>query len=139
MLGGVKDRQEIMTTRQKKVEERNMGEVEQIQPQDDGAVGGDHPKNNTNNKNKKDDSSRRNRSRTTPSPYFTHITLLSSFTCLSVLSTQIACTVLRDHLFIWTVFSPKYLFVVAGSVGMHLGVNVLVGGMGWWWVGGVSG
>ena len=72
------------------------------------------------------------------SPWFIHITILTSFTALSVLSTQIACTMLRNHLFIWTVFSPKYLFVAAWSVGMHLGVNILGGGVGWWVAGGVK-
>lgn len=56
-----------------------------------------------------------------------HFTLLTSFTSISVLSTEIACCVLRQHLFIWTVFSPKFLFIVAWSVGMHVVVNGVLG------------
>jgi len=46
-----------------------------------------------------------------------------------------ACTVLRQHLFIWTVFSPKFLFSMAWAVAWHLGVNIGLGGL-WWWFGG---
>jgi ethanolamine phosphate transferase 2 subunit G len=35
--------------------------------------------------------------------------------------------VLREHLFIWTVFSPKFLFTVAWVVGQHVLVNGFVG------------
>ncbi|KAK3374976.1 alkaline-phosphatase-like protein [Podospora didyma] len=61
-----------------------------------------------------------------------HIALLTVFTACSVAAVMAACTVLRTHLFIWTVFSPKYLYCVAWSVGQHLVVNVGVGGLLFW-------
>ena len=47
-----------------------------------------------------------------------------------------ACTLLRTHLFIWTVFSPKYLYAMAWAVGWHLFVSVGLGRV-LWWAGGV--
>jgi ethanolaminephosphotransferase len=38
-----------------------------------------------------------------------------------------ACIVLKDHLFIWTVFSPKLLYAAAWVGLQHFGVDVLVG------------
>ncbi|KAI9641559.1 major facilitator super transporter protein [Ciborinia camelliae] len=67
-----------------------------------------------------------------------HITLLTVFIASSLTATMVACTVLRTHLFIWTVFSPKFLYTMAWSAGMHLGGNVLIGG-GLWWLGRVIG
>ncbi|KAB8291825.1 hypothetical protein EYC80_006608 [Monilinia laxa] len=61
----------------------------------------------------------------------THITLLTTFTASSLAATMVACTLLRTHLFIWTVFSPKFLYTMAWSAGMHLGGNILVGGGLW--------
>lgn len=57
-----------------------------------------------------------------------HLTLLTTFTAASLFFVMLACTVLRTHLFIWTVFSPKYLYSMAWSLGQHLGVNVVLGG-----------
>ncbi|KAL8914117.1 MAG: hypothetical protein Q9171_001233 [Xanthocarpia ochracea] len=37
---------------------------------------------------------------------------------------MLACTLLRTHLFIWTVFSPKYLYTLAWSLGQHLCINM---------------
>ncbi|KAL8674622.1 MAG: hypothetical protein Q9168_000997 [Polycauliona sp. 1 TL-2023] len=37
---------------------------------------------------------------------------------------MLACTMLRTHLFVWTVFSPKYLYTLAWSVGQHLCINM---------------
>ncbi|KAK3313402.1 alkaline-phosphatase-like protein [Apodospora peruviana] len=61
-----------------------------------------------------------------------HIALLTVFTACSVAAVMAACTVLRTHLFIWTVFSPKYLYCVAWSLGQHLLVNLGVGGLLFW-------
>ncbi|KAA8563673.1 hypothetical protein MFRU_052g00500 [Monilinia fructicola] len=61
----------------------------------------------------------------------THITLLTIFTASSLTATMMACTLLRTHLFIWTVFSPKFLYTMAWSAGMHLGGNLLIGGGLW--------
>jgi ethanolamine phosphate transferase 2 subunit G len=58
---------------------------------------------------------------------FEHFALLTLFTAFSTLSVMVACMVLREHLFIWTVFSPKFLFTVAWVVGQHVLVNGFVG------------
>lgn len=64
--------------------------------------------------------------------YLRHVTLLTVFAAASVAFVMAACTALRTHLFIWTVFSPKYLYCVAWSLGQHLLVNVGVGGLLYW-------
>lgn len=61
-----------------------------------------------------------------------HVGLLTVFTAASLVAVMAACTALRTHLFIWTVFSPKYLYSMAWSLGMHLGVNVALGGLLFW-------
>lgn len=58
-----------------------------------------------------------------------HISSLTIFVCAGLVAVMAACTVLRTHLFIWTVFSPKYLYAAAWGVGWHLGVNVGIGGL----------
>jgi ethanolaminephosphotransferase len=55
-------------------------------------------------------------------------TALATFACIHTLSVMVACMVLREHLFIWTVFSPKYLYTAAWVVGQHTVVNVLAVG-----------
>ncbi|KAF2158178.1 alkaline phosphatase-like protein [Myriangium duriaei CBS 260.36] len=68
------------------------------------------------------------------SAFQTHYALATVFTAASLAATMVACTVLRTHLFIWTVFSPKFLYAVAWSIGWH----VVVGGVwagGLWWAG----
>ncbi len=64
--------------------------------------------------------------------YQRHVAALTVFTAASVASVMAACAVLRTHLFIWTVFSPKYLYCMAWSLGMHLGINVALGGILYW-------
>lgn len=61
-----------------------------------------------------------------------HAGMLTVFVAWSVLFMMVACTVLRTHLFIWTVFSPKYLYSMAWSLGHHLGVNLACGGLLYW-------
>ncbi|KAI1250083.1 hypothetical protein MGN70_008534 [Eutypa lata] len=61
-----------------------------------------------------------------------HVGLLTVFTAASLVAVMVACTALRTHLFIWTVFSPKYLYSMAWSLGMHLGLNVAFGGALFW-------
>lgn len=56
-----------------------------------------------------------------------HDSVVTIHTSLSLLSVMVACTVLRAHLFIWTVFSPKLLYSMAWTLGHHLLVNVLTG------------
>lgn len=60
------------------------------------------------------------------SEYICHMTLFISTALLAVMA---SCTALRTHLFIWTVFSPKYLYAMAWSAGWHLIVNVGVGSL----------
>ncbi|KAJ9603385.1 major facilitator super transporter protein [Cladophialophora chaetospira] len=52
----------------------------------------------------------------------------ATFACVHTLSVMVACLVLREHLFIWTVFSPKYLYTAAWVVGQHTVVNALAVG-----------
>jgi ethanolaminephosphotransferase len=76
---------------------------------------------------------------TTPTPsrniFFLHATIGTVFTSASLLSVMVACTMLRTHLFVWTVFSPKYLYAMAWSLGYHFAVALGLGG-GLWWIGG---
>ncbi|KAK0668660.1 putative GPI ethanolamine phosphate transferase [Cercophora samala] len=64
--------------------------------------------------------------------YQAHISLMTVFIAAAAAAVMGACGVLRDHLFIWTVFSPKYLYVVAWAGGVHLVVNVVGGGVLYW-------
>lgn len=66
-----------------------------------------------------------------PSPFTNHVALLTLFTSASLLAVMVACTVLRTHLFIWTVFSPKYLFAMAWSLAFHLLISLGLGGGLW--------
>lgn len=61
-----------------------------------------------------------------------HIAFLTLFTCVMLASVMAACAALRTHLFIWTVFSPKYLFAMAWGVAWHLGVSIGLGGVVRW-------
>lgn len=53
--------------------------------------------------------------------------LLTFHVATSLMSVMAACTALRTHLFIWTVFSPKYLYTMAWATANHVGVNLLGG------------
>jgi ethanolaminephosphotransferase len=55
--------------------------------------------------------------------------LLTFHVATSLVSVMAACTALRTHLFIWTVFSPKYLYSMAWATANHVIVNLL-GGIG---------
>lgn len=61
-----------------------------------------------------------------------HVAVLTVFTTFSAASVMAACTVLRTHLFIWTVFSPKYLYCMGWSLGHHLLVHIGLGGLLFW-------
>ncbi|RFU72252.1 hypothetical protein TARUN_10006 [Trichoderma arundinaceum] len=61
-----------------------------------------------------------------------HLILLTIFVSTSVAFVIAACTALRTHLFIWTVFSPKYLYCMAWSLGQHLLINVAFGSFLFW-------
>ncbi|KAJ5570357.1 GPI ethanolamine phosphate transferase 2 [Penicillium hispanicum] len=55
--------------------------------------------------------------------------LLTFHIATSLVSVMAACTALRTHLFIWTVFSPKFLYSMAWATANHVAVNLL-GGVG---------
>jgi ethanolaminephosphotransferase len=61
-----------------------------------------------------------------------HVSRLTLFAAVGVAFVMVACTALRTHLFIWTVFSPKYLYAMAWSIGGHLLINVGFGGLLFW-------
>lgn len=61
-----------------------------------------------------------------------HLVLVTAFTATAAAFVMAACTALRTHLFIWTVFSPKYLYAMAWSLGQHLLINVGFGGLLYW-------
>ncbi|TVY20155.1 GPI ethanolamine phosphate transferase 2 [Lachnellula arida] len=67
---------------------------------------------------------------------FQHLALLTVFVTCALFGVMAACTVLRTHLFIWTVFSPKYLYSMAWSLGQHLVVNIGLGSV-LFWLGGL--
>lgn len=58
-----------------------------------------------------------------------HFSLLTLFIAATTMAVMVACTALRTHLFIWTVFSPKYLYAAAWGVGWHWGLSGLLGGL----------
>ncbi|KAI9672432.1 MAG: major facilitator super transporter protein [Trizodia sp. TS-e1964] len=61
-----------------------------------------------------------------------HWTLLTLWEAVSAAGVMAACFLLRSHLFIWTVFSPKFLYAMAWAIVMHLGVSVFIGGLLFW-------
>ncbi|KAH8431218.1 mannose-ethanolamine phosphotransferase LAS21 [Aspergillus melleus] len=54
-----------------------------------------------------------------------HVTILTFHTAVMLLSVMVACTFLRTHLFIWTVFSPKYLYTMVWAILYHFLVTLL--------------
>ncbi len=54
------------------------------------------------------------------SSLFVYLVLWTLFVSTSLLAVMLSCTILRTHLFIWTVFSPKYLYAMAWTLGFHL-------------------
>ncbi|KAI0166581.1 alkaline-phosphatase-like protein [Xylariaceae sp. FL1272] len=64
-----------------------------------------------------------------PNAFLQHASLLTVFVAVTLGFVMVACTTLRTHLFIWTVFSPKYLYSMAWSLGQHLVVNMGLGGL----------
>ena len=61
-----------------------------------------------------------------------HVALLTFWTGAMLAAVMAACTALRQHLFIWTVFSPKFLFAMAWGTAWHVGITVGLGGLAWW-------
>jgi ethanolaminephosphotransferase len=68
----------------------------------------------------------------TSGTFMYHAALLTLFITYSAAFVMAACTVLRSHLFIWTVFSPKYLYCMAWTIGQHLIANIGLGGVLYW-------
>lgn len=64
--------------------------------------------------------------------FLSHVALLTVFLTCSLSFTMVACILLRTHLFVWTVFSPKFLYSLAWSLGQHLCVNLVFGGLLYW-------
>jgi len=66
--------------------------------------------------------------------FLTHYGLQTLFTTSSLSAVMVACTLLRTHLFIWTVFSPKFLYAMAWGIGVQ---GIVFGGLGalWWGIG----
>ncbi len=61
-----------------------------------------------------------------------YLGLMTLWTLAAVTGVMAACMALREHLFVWTVFSPKYLYVAAWSLGQHVGVNVALVSLLFW-------
>ena len=61
-----------------------------------------------------------------------HLSMLTVFSAVSLFFVMVTCTFLRTHLFIWTVFSPKFLYAMAWSLGQHLCMNMGVGSLLYW-------
>ncbi|KAI0378756.1 alkaline phosphatase-like protein [Hypomontagnella monticulosa] len=64
--------------------------------------------------------------------YRQHAAILTVFVAAALAFVMAACTALRTHLFIWTVFSPKYLYSMAWSLGQHLVINMVFGSFLYW-------
>ncbi|KAI5803258.1 alkaline-phosphatase-like protein [Geopyxis carbonaria] len=61
-----------------------------------------------------------------------HILLMTTFHALAAGFVMGACMLLRTHLFIWTVFSPKYLYTMVWTTLFHISINLLWGGVIMW-------
>ena len=71
------------------------------------------------------------RSKGASETFVRYIVLHTFFFSASLTCVMMACTLLRTHLFIWTVFSPKFLYSMAWSLGQHLAINVVAGSAIW--------
>lgn len=67
-----------------------------------------------------------------PGAFKQHVALLTVFATAAVVFVMTACTAMRTHLFIWTVFSPKYLYAMAWNMAQHLLVNIGLSGAFFW-------
>ncbi|OBZ86005.1 GPI ethanolamine phosphate transferase 2 [Choanephora cucurbitarum] len=59
--------------------------------------------------------------------WFHHLVIQSTVFSLVLSCLSISVTVLREHLFIWTVFSPKYLYQISWTCLYHWLVQTVVG------------
>ena len=53
-----------------------------------------------------------------------YLALLTLFACIATTGVMASCAALRTHLFVWTVFSPKFLYMAAWVLGWHFVVNL---------------
>ena len=53
-----------------------------------------------------------------------HVGILNFLAILNVVLVMLACVMFRSHLFVWTVFSPKYLYCTAWGLAQHFCVNL---------------
>ena len=73
---------------------------------------------------------REGRAQAAGSPWVDYFAVATLYVSGSLLAVMAACLALRTHLFIWTVFSPKYLYSMAWSLGHHYLVSLgLCGGL----------
>ncbi|KAF9432011.1 major facilitator super transporter protein [Entomortierella beljakovae] len=63
-----------------------------------------------------------------------HLIITSTFFGMTLYALSIAAIVLRHHLFIWTVFSPKVLYQFAWTILYQIVIQVFVVGCGVWFV-----
>lgn len=63
--------------------------------------------------------------------WLTHSLMMVFWQGTAALSVMMACTTMRTHLFIWTVFSPKYLYQMVWSCVFQTLVNAGWGGCMW--------
>lgn len=61
-----------------------------------------------------------------------HAALVTLWSGTGLVAVMAACTLLRQHLFIWTVFSPKFLYAMAWGIAWHFGVGLGLAGALWW-------
>lgn len=59
--------------------------------------------------------------------WFSYIMTQTILFSVVMTTLSISVTVLREHLFIWTVFSPKYLYQIAWNLLFHWIVQVFIG------------
>lgn len=59
--------------------------------------------------------------------WYPHLTVQSALFSAVLAALSVSVTVLREHLFIWTVFSPKYLYQIAWTCLYHWIVQVAFG------------
>ncbi|KAG9296377.1 hypothetical protein G9A89_014969 [Geosiphon pyriformis] len=64
-----------------------------------------------------------------PPLFLDYILYTSTFHAIVLLILSIAMMIFRNHLFVWTVFSPKYLYQIVWNILHHFGIEVVVCGL----------
>ncbi len=65
----------------------------------------------------------------TTTNFFYQIIIMTVFFSVGLAAVMGCCIVLKSHLFIWTVFSPKFLYQTAWGIGFNQMVHIVFGGM----------